>query len=121
MRLTKKLALEICRDLWNWLGENPGRDKQSWPGWRSNGGDIQTMVALCPCCEYVHRGKNRKCRIEKSHCPLSGLWHDTDKSVRCVTGYFAKWENVTDPESNSLIAFKIRDAAIQRLDELSRK
>jgi hypothetical protein len=58
MKLTKRKALEICRDLWKWLSKR-GRsfyDKESWSGWKQHG----KMVCDCPCCEYEEQHSNRK-------------------------------------------------------------
>ena len=56
MKLTKKLALEICRDLWTWMRDEKRRSsdsKELWPRWESNGGDIEDMLDDCPCCAYL--------------------------------------------------------------------
>jgi len=47
-RLTKRKALEICRELWVWLADHPEKWKNEWPGWEKYG----KMKAYCPCCEY---------------------------------------------------------------------
>ena len=52
MKLTKRKALEICRELWLWLADNPEKSKDDWPGWK----EYWPMISGCPCCEYIrHR------------------------------------------------------------------
>lgn len=49
MTLTKREALVICRELWEWLRDNPGKSKGDWPGWEEYG----VMFLHCPVCEYT--------------------------------------------------------------------
>ena len=62
MKLTKRKALEITRELWTWLAETGGPWKGDWPGWAVYG----KMEHDCPCCEYDWRAKGVLC----SRCPL---------------------------------------------------
>ena len=56
MKLTKKKALEIAIELWEWIVDNPGKYKREWPGWDEYGG----MLFECPLCQRgIHFGKNR--------------------------------------------------------------
>ena len=48
MKLTKKKALLIAIELWEWIVDNPGEEKDTWPGWAGYG----TMLFACPLCEY---------------------------------------------------------------------
>lgn len=73
MNITEKEALEMCRDLWEWLEENPSKSKMNWP-------KIQEKEILndCPCCEFTatneHEDNCPQCKI----CPLLGKWTDRD-------------------------------------------
>jgi len=51
MKLTKKKAIELHRELWDWLYHNPSKDKTDWPRWRGNGGDLLYVYNLCFLCE----------------------------------------------------------------------
>jgi len=64
MRLTKRLALEICLKLWMWLARTGGY-KEDWPGWW----EVGRMRSYCPCCEYKWRHRN-----DCSRCLLRALW-----------------------------------------------
>ena len=63
MRLTKKKAIGICKELWTFLAET-GNLKEDWDGWnwKKYGG----MKAGCPLCEY---SKGRHDYDECTHCP----------------------------------------------------
>lgn len=64
MRLTKKKALQITQELWEWIAETDG-NKGDWLGWERYG----HMDARCPLCEYARR-HGRTCQV----CPLYGKW-----------------------------------------------
>ncbi len=51
MYLSKRKALTICKELWEWMRDNPESNKWDWPGWLEYG----RMLADCPCCEYSNR------------------------------------------------------------------
>ncbi len=82
MKLTKKKALEIAIELWEWIVDNPGRWKNKWPGWAKYG----WMSDDCPFCEYEerHPGKHRcNCPLKEKYgsCYLSAFlnWHTEDE------------------------------------------
>ena len=71
MKLTKRKALTICLELWEWLEKNPNSDKYAWPRWVYNDGDLDVMATTCPCCEYsFSHTRYGDC----TKCPLLGLW-----------------------------------------------
>lgn len=47
MKLTRKKAIEICKELWTFLAET-GLGKGDWDGWKKYG----EMASGCPFCEY---------------------------------------------------------------------
>ena len=62
IRLTKKLALKICIELWEWLAKTGNCVKRNWPGWKKYG----KMDNDCPCCEYINQTSHtRECPIWK--------------------------------------------------------
>lgn len=76
MRLTKKKAIEITKELWGYLAETGSESKRNWSGWKNYG----KMEEDCPCCEYdVRHFADRPCRS----CPLYDYWGDTN---RCSGG-----------------------------------
>jgi hypothetical protein len=52
--------------LWNWLAENPDKNKEHWPGWWANGGQYHIVRLECFSCEV--------CNVKCSLCPL--IWPD---------------------------------------------
>ena len=68
--VTERQALEWTRDLWDWLAENPGKEKFQWPGWETR----QSQTSECPCCGFddIERQKNHKPHCY--NCPLKRRW-----------------------------------------------
>ena len=73
MKLTKKRAVELHRELWDWLYKNPSKRKYHWPRWKEIG-DIRHD---CFGCEY-DRQFNEDCEL----CPIvwPGGHCETDNS-----------------------------------------
>lgn len=123
MRLTRKKALEICAELWDWLWEHPlvkhGEDaKGKWPGWKKHG----HMDSWCPCCEYdASRLPTKSC----SRCPIpKTAWTKTEKRVCYCTADdspFYKWVESRKVKTRKKYAKIIRDAARKELRKLKRK
>ncbi len=61
MRLTKKKAIGICIELWEWLAKT-GKTKWDWPGWAHYG----PISRKCPFCA-LYWDKVKNCR----GCPIS--------------------------------------------------
>ncbi len=85
MKLTKKKALSIAIELWEWIVDNPGKRKSAWPGWEKYG----KMHESCSLCEYYIRiridmlARLCDCPIAKKHkhCTYTayGQWHPSNK------------------------------------------
>jgi len=116
-RLTKRHALELCRDLWRWLARHPKAEKEGWPRWKWNGGDLPDFNCNCPCCEYVERlyfpGTNCK------ECPLVDFW--PDKYCLTTGSAFERWERSSNPKARTKYATQIADAAVKELKKLTTK
>ena len=85
-KLTERDALLICIEWWKWLKANPLKQKDDWPRLAINGGDVPTMAADCPCCEYAGQGERECCIIKgwstlDDHCVAPDspyeLWFQT--------------------------------------------
>lgn len=75
MNITKKEALEICKELWIWMRDEKhvfSIQKDKWPRWKTYG----KMFSDCPCCQYT-----RQLAIGCNGCPLLFLWGKRKKSV----------------------------------------
>lgn len=78
-KLTKKKALRHCVAMWEWLTENPLKEKEDWPEWEENGGKFQAL-SHCFACEYNlqqdYNYCNRNCIIpcfaSIGHCTRRG-------------------------------------------------
>ena len=66
MKLTKKKAIEISIELWEYLAKT-GLDKGSWEGWKKYG----EMEAHCPLCEYDVQNEVPEDDKICARCPLS--------------------------------------------------
>lgn len=76
-KLTLKRSLELCKELWTWLRDNPDKiGKRDWPKWYK----YKEVEQLCFACEFdlLEYVKNQK--VGNAHtttcayCPLKGLW-----------------------------------------------
>ena len=78
MRLTKKEALDLSIELWEWLAET-GKQKDEWSNWEKHGGTEND----CFLCEYAvhHPSKGGLC-----NCPLAD-----DEHSGCYDTAFGDW------------------------------
>jgi len=98
MKLTKKRAIELHRELWDWLYHHPSKEKEDWPRWRHNKGDIDSASVESGCflCEYTDTGCDG--------CPL-----DWSPAGTCYTGFFLWWEQAKAWQTRRKYAKLIRD------------
>ena len=94
--MTEKKAIEISIDLWMWLHNNPGKDKQDYPGYFEKG--IYKMAGGCPCCDYYYDHNNHVFNCER--CPLD-----------CCFGRNSLYRNWTAgaPDAAMVIWSKLKD------------
>lgn len=74
MKLTKLKALELTRDLWNWLSKDKNRVKSAWPRWRFNGGNVPEMCRGCPCCQFAGGTPTTASNRDCNQCPMIDYW-----------------------------------------------
>lgn len=70
---TKKKAIKLHRELWDWLYHHPRKKKYDWPGWKMNGGIHPDVENDCFACKYMftHTGcAFTALRMCEKHCPL---------------------------------------------------
>lgn len=79
-RLTRKRALELTRDQWDWLAKHPDKYKYEWPMLDKFKGK---PIFDCFCCEYAKQhgekdfGDRRNIEWRDAscpQCPLRKLW-----------------------------------------------
>lgn len=81
---TKEYYIKKHREMWNWLAENPDKEKASWPGWESN----WYAENNCFLCGYVCKLENTSCK----NCPLE--WGITEECCDTlpVSSYYILYE-----------------------------
>jgi hypothetical protein len=117
-KLTKRLALKICMELWQWLSQHTsissGSAKVKWPGWKKYfEGGVSDVENECPCCEYAKRMSGEYSiasgDIACDYCPMKSLWGDdcTDDD----SAYNEWWYNSKSRTSHKKYATEIYLAA----------
>ena len=46
----------LHQELWKWIKNNPSKNKEDWPRWKQNGGDVPRVLSHCFYCEYDNEG-----------------------------------------------------------------
>ena len=102
MGLTRKQAIRLHRELWDWLYENPEKGKDDWPRWEFNEGKIKEVENDCFLCELAMRDGVVIC--EK--CILSPIPY---KPVFCLNCLYDRWHNAETNKTRKKYAAIIRD------------
>ena len=98
LKLNKKTALKLHKELWLWLAANPKKRKQHWPGWKRKGA-LKTNH-YCFACEYAKQRFGHEETIIYSsgnyckYCPLD--WEleeheDSNYRYACEESYYKLW------------------------------
>lgn len=95
MKITRREALEIHVELWDWLAETGCEDKLLWPGWGTYG----DMRNSCPCCEY----SQGNCKI----CPMKDFW----ETCLLIESDFYLWNKADSKEERKKYARRIAEGA----------
>lgn len=110
MKLTKKKAIELHRRLWDWLVQNPMKEKWDWSNWEKNGGDIPKCKNDCFLCGYVINqpgGADDDGNPDCELCPLD--WPKGSCVFWDDGGLFNKWAYAKTPKTKKKYAILIRD------------
>ena len=89
MKLTRKKTIALHREHWDWIYRHPTKEKEDWPRFKHNGGDIPRPLNDCFLCEYVLDELNR---ISCSLCPIE--WGNGKKCFNKGTA-FDEWSLAT--------------------------
>lgn len=105
MKLTRKKAIELSKELWVWLAET-GKMKHEWPRWEKYG----WMTWHCPLCEYAWGG---------DACPRCPYWQTyghccPDDSEEEET-IFSQWDDAKTSKTRK----KYARLFLEQLEELS--
>lgn len=70
-KLSLKESKKRCAELWNWIADNPEKEKEEWTSWIENGGNLHA-IHYCFACEHskIHSNGFQKC----NRCFLLNLW-----------------------------------------------
>jgi hypothetical protein len=103
MKATFRHDLHV--EMWNWIFNNPDKEKSDWPRWKKLGGDVRGNAYDCFACVYNEFNDRGSC----AKCPL--IWPSGD----CIfhDGLFQSWNSSEDPEERRVYAKQIRDLAIR--------
>lgn len=98
MRLTRKKAIELCIELWEWLAKT-GKPKDEWPDWEKYGRDIAND---CWFCEYTARQNNGYiCGFGGDDiCP----YHKKYGHCNHTGSFYNLWEHVKTPHTRKKYA-----------------
>ena len=113
MRWTKRRTLEVCRDLWQWLADNPDKGKWDWPNWKHNGGKIPKCESNCPLCEYINSYKGY-C----SDCLLWGKGKELEGDCQDDKSPYWRWCDSKDSTVRKAAALEIVAACNRSLEKL---
>lgn len=100
--ITKRRAIELHRELWDWLLHHPSKGKRDWPRWLFNGGDIEGADSDCFLCECHNSQHLVNC--EDGECILA--W---PKGGACYNDIFEDWCVAKSPATRKRHARTIRD------------
>ena len=109
-KLTRKRAIKLHRQLWNWLAKNPDKGKGDWPEWEYNGGKIQSCNNDCFACEVtaVISGLEDcyKCLFDWGKFPTCG--------TGCIKGLYSSWLVAKTKKNKAKIALEIANLPERR-------
>lgn len=102
------------KELWNWLAQNPDKQKRDWGGWEENGGEYQYGGAYeyCFACDYENerndywQDSDDGCR----YCPLA--WTE-DNPCTTQNSLYLRWIRENNLEQRAKLAVQIRDLPVK--------
>ena len=100
IKLTRRTALELTKELWTWLADHPSATKSMWPRWK----ELDEMMAACPCCEYDEQQRELE-TPSCDNCPLAGRWGLDNAQCTATYTPFVRW-----CRASSDLAAKVRAA-----------
>ena len=93
--------------LWNWLAENPGKQKIDWPGWVINGHeDNINYCYYCFACDY-----DDEIFGDCEACPLQ--WPDKPGCGECANLYVRWYKRTASVIEKSKLAQQIANLPVK--------
>ena len=115
MYWTERKALEVCRDLWSWLANNPDKEKWQWPDWTLNDGKIPYCESDCPLCEY-----KILCGSSCDSCLLWGKGKELEGRCHDYKSSYWRWYYSKDSTVRKAAALEIVAACNRALEKLKK-
>ena len=101
MRLTKKKAIELTIELWEWLAEMGNECKSEWPNWF----EYDHITFFCFLCEYQQR-KNIYWNDSNDYCGYCPYFQRFGNDAYTVHVLFLEFGRVLDIIGNKHISSK---------------
>lgn len=100
------LQLTLHQELWNWLADNPERNKEDWPKW----GYMPEVQGDCFACEYSTASKIDTISECPEACPF--IW---PVSVWCLapTSLYAQYRGCSDMKKRAELARQIANLPVK--------
>jgi hypothetical protein len=108
--------------LWDWLSKNPEKQKDEWPEWDENGGEIEVVESYCFACssatnQWVNYFNNDSDALRGTNtcdwCPLVLSEMDAVHPSNCLGGWFHIWLSTKSLSNRIAFAEKIRDFPVR--------
>lgn len=109
--ITKKQYEEygkLHKRMWLWLAKNPDKDKDDWPCWEWNSGEILEVLNYCFACKVSREARRGNANFKPCHlrCPIK--W-GTEMNTYCwgAEALFEKWCGSEDLTERANLAKQI--------------
>lgn len=93
--------------LWNWLADNPGKEKHDWPGWQNI---KEKFFGYCFACDYDDKAYEITNRDTCDCCPL--LWEG--KGCSLPNSLYSQWLLAYGAERCRELALKIANVKVRK-------
>jgi len=101
MKLSRKKAIELCIELWEWLAKT-GKTKVKWPGWEKYDDVIDSSCWFCHYNNHTVRGDRIRTSGTCTKCPyLKKFGHCNTEEPPT---YYGKWDNAQTPHTRKKYA-----------------
>lgn len=110
VKITKKEALEMTAQLWDYLSRNPDTTK----GQAIHALGLPPLKNECPCCEYAKQHSTYEW-LDCTLCPLAKTFGVAEAGDYACENYYDSpyngWDHETVPEKKAVFAAEIFLAA----------
>lgn len=114
--MRKYKAIRLHRRLWQWLADNPAKDKKDWPEWSFQGGTIYWVTQFCFACQMTQYDEIRPFMLSCSKCLF--VW----PGISCVDneycddlqGLFNLWRYESNLNKRREYALEIKNLPINK-------